>query len=579
MPGARAAVRPRGWGITDRWAHLARNVLPKGRPLPEGMWRRRHRMILVLLWVHVGGVPLFALARGYGVGHSVLEAAPIAVLTLLATPAWGTRRVRASLATTGLITCSAVLVHLSGGVIEMHFHFFVMLSVIAAYNDWTPFLLAVGYVVVHHGMFGVLFAEGVYNHEAAWNNPWKWAAIHGVFVLAASVMSLIAWRIAEESRARAEEAERRTVVEASERRFDKVFDDAPVGMGLVDRDLRYVRVNDTFASMLGYVPTDLLGMNVKDVTHTDDQGADEVTLAALFKGDVDTYRKEKRYVRKDGETIWADVSVSLLRSPEEQSPYALGIIEDITQRKAVEKMKEEFVSVVSHELRTPLTSMRGALGLLAGGVVGPLPDRARRMLDISVTNADRLTRLLNDILDIERMESGKVSMHPTASDARDLIAGAAEEMRAMARDAGVDIVVRGRRARVWADPDRIVQVLTNLLSNAIKFSGSGSEVIMTARPRGSEVVFSVSDRGRGIPADKLDDIFERFHQVDASDSRRKGGTGLGLAISRSIVEHHGGEIWVESSEGVGTTFSFTLRAATAAQPDVSDDAEVSLQRA
>ena len=234
------------------------------------------------------------------------------------------------------------------------------------------------------------------------------------------------------------------------------------------------------------------------------------------------------------------------------------IVRDITERLTVDRMKDEFVSVVSHELRTPLTSIRGSLGLIAGGVMGPLPEKAQYMVEIAVNNTDRLIRLINDILDIERMESGKITMERTVWDTGEVMAQAAELMDDLARKAGVTLSVSSESVQVWADPDRIVQTLANLLSNAIKFSPRFGTVWLAARRREDQVLFQVKDQGRGVPADQVESIFERFEQVDASDSREKGGTGLGLAICRSIVQQHGGQIWAESTVGEGSTFFFTL---------------------
>ena len=230
-------------------------------------------------------------------------------------------------------------------------------------------------------------------------------------------------------------------------------------------------------------------------------------------------------------------------------------------------MKDEFVSVVSHELRTPLTSIRGSLGLLAGGAVGDIPENGRRMVEIAVENTDRLIRLINDILDIERIESGAVVLHQEQCRVTDLVAESLRVVVPVARAADVEVGLAKIEGDVWADADRIVQTLTNLLSNAVKFSPPGGVVTLTAAEVDGFVEFSVADEGRGIPADKLETIFGRFQQVDASDSRLKGGTGLGLAISRSIVEQHGGRIWAESEEGQGATFRFTVPAIERSEDD------------
>ncbi|MDQ3785191.1 MAG: response regulator, partial [Actinomycetota bacterium] len=235
-----------------------------------------------------------------------------------------------------------------------------------------------------------------------------------------------------------------------------------------------------------------------------------------------------------------------------------GLVVDITHHKKMERLKNEFTSVVSHELRTPLTSIRGALGLLAGGAVGPLPDKAQRMLTIASSNAERLVRLIDDILDIDRMESGNLKLEHRPCNVAELLSRAGDEMGAMAQDAGINLSVGLPNLALEADPDRVMQVLTNLLSNALKFSPPESTVSLGARAKGNDVLFFVKDEGRGISADKTETIFSRFQQVDSSDSREKGGTGLGLAICRNIVAHHGGRIWVESAPDQGSLFCFTL---------------------
>lgn len=237
---------------------------------------------------------------------------------------------------------------------------------------------------------------------------------------------------------------------------------------------------------------------------------------------------------------------------------AVVIFKDITERQIIERMKNEFVSVVSHELRTPLTSIRSALGLLSKGSLNNQPAKSQRMMEIAFDNTNRLVRLINDILDIERINSGKVTMEKQHCNAAQLTIQAVDEMRAMAEKAEIKLALKPVEIQLWADPDRIVQTLTNLLSNAIKFSPANSTVSLSGKLQDSQILFQVKDRGRGIPEDKLETIFDRFQQVDASNSRNQGGTGLGLAICRSIVQQHGGNIWVESTLGRGSTFYFTL---------------------
>ena len=234
------------------------------------------------------------------------------------------------------------------------------------------------------------------------------------------------------------------------------------------------------------------------------------------------------------------------------------VFRDLTRRREIERMKSEFVSVVSHELRTPLTSIHGSLGLLASGLLGKVNSRGERMLEIAVSNTDRLIRLLNDILDMETLDSGKVEMRRIVCSAGELIDHAIELMRPMAQNQRVSLAATRSELLIYADRDRIIQCLTNLLSNAIKFSEPGKAVRVTANRIGQDARFEVVDQGKGIPEGKRTSIFERFQQVDTSDSRKRGGTGLGLAISRNIVEQHGGKIWVESQLGHGSTFFFTI---------------------
>jgi CheY-like chemotaxis protein/anti-sigma regulatory factor (Ser/Thr protein kinase) len=214
---------------------------------------------------------------------------------------------------------------------------------------------------------------------------------------------------------------------------------------------------------------------------------------------------------------------------------------------------------VSHELRTPLTSIRGALGLVGSGRLGTLNDQGKKMIDIAVTDTDRLVRLINDMLDIERMQSGRIEMHKAACEADDLTRQAVEGVQRLADAAEVHVeAVGAEKTQLHCDSDRILQTLTNLLGNAIKFSPKGGIVTLRVSERADEVEFRISDQGRGIPKAKIETIFERFQQVDASDAREKGGAGLGLAISRSIVVQHGGRIWAESDGENGSTFVFTL---------------------
>jgi signal transduction histidine kinase len=230
------------------------------------------------------------------------------------------------------------------------------------------------------------------------------------------------------------------------------------------------------------------------------------------------------------------------------------------ERKRLERLKDEFVSTVSHELRTPLTSIAGSLGLLMGNAVGKLPDAAVRLLAIAHTNSQRLVRLVNDILDIEKMESGQIVFKFGRVEVRSLIGQAIEANRGFAEGSGVRIRLEDASAvcDVRADPDRLAQVVTNLLSNAIKFSPVDNEVVVAIESGTDVVRISVRDHGPGISADFKPYIFERFAQADATNARQKGGTGLGLSIVKEIVDRLGGDVGFADAPRGGAIFHVEL---------------------
>jgi PAS domain S-box-containing protein len=267
---------------------------------------------------------------------------------------------------------------------------------------------------------------------------------------------------------------------------------------------------------------------------------------------------ECAYVRKDGTRFPVLLAVTALGGGDNNLAGYLMVAADLSERHAIRKMKDEFVSIVSHELRTPLTSIKGALGLLAGGATGVLPAKAAEMANIAQGNVERLSRLVNDILDLQRIESGRITMDKRFCDVGDLIKASVESVHLVAEREGVTMVSSPCQASINADWERMVQVFVNLMGNAIKFSPRGGRIECAAERRAGSVLFRVKDEGRGIPSEKLETIFERFVQVDASDAREKGGTGLGLAICRSIVEQHGGRVWAESELGKGSTFYVQL---------------------
>jgi PAS domain S-box-containing protein len=925
------------WGLLDEW-------IPTGRRLSDARWPQRHQAVVWVLWLHLPVLGAVGLLTGDDPVHVVGGVGLLAAGAVIAGSRRLSRRFRTLAAVAALVSCSAVLVHFTGGLTESHFHFFAVVAFIMLYQEWLPFLVTLGYVVVHHGILGVLYPLEVFNHEAAWSRPWLWALVHGGFVLLASLASMATWRLAEIEREHVEQVltaagdaiygvdqqgritfvnqktcelvgQDRSSIEGADahRALDhRSASGAPVqpsdcpvctatveglvepgeahlgGVGAPDavpveyvvrpvrgrsaagtgsvvtiRDLRERRAldarrahaegqRDQLASIVEASPDmalvgrsdgtfvwmnragrrllgideseDISAYRIEDmfsaeemarvyaedmpilardgdwqgewtlqahdgtqiptwVTHhvhydaneqpiyvtgimrdlrpqraaegarrenerrlaaaegvtgtgswewdpeTDavmwspgmyalhgmEQGDGEESFEAWLatvhpddraraqasaeqgrsEGSLDfTYRA----VRSDGRLIvihcrgerigkadgtgkslmgtllditerhavaealqdseerarsvlatahvayiqldrdgfireWnrqAEISLGWSRGevmgrtlsdlapspgephaferrialhsdhpadpdhqerfeatvrhrsgrefPAEVTAWTVGTargpvlnysIRDISERHAAERAKNEFVSVVGHELRTPLAAIHGALGLLRAGLLGDLTERGQHMVDIAAHNTDRLVRLINDVLDIERLSSGKVPLQLQGTDLAELARRSVESMRPMADDAGVRLEAAAESTHVWVDPDRIEQTLTNLLSNAIKFSSAGGLVQLQVRRYADDIRVEVRDDGRGIPPDQLERIFDRFEQVDASDSREKGGTGLGLAISRTIIDQHGGRIWADSAPGSGATFTFSLPAD--GRPAVTDD--------
>ena len=338
-----------------------------------------------------------------------------------------------------------------------------------------------------------------------------------------------------------------------------------VGDGIygVDTAGRCTVLNHAASAMLGFNSQEVLGRSMHDlIHHTFADGRPYPQAESPILGCLRTLKP----VRVSNEVFWrkdgTSFPVAYTANPQLDDGKPVGVVvafQDVTERRALERMKDEFISTVSHELRTPLTSLRAALGLVATGSLAGKPEKEQQMLTMALSNTERLARLVNDILDLERIEGGKLQMECAHQEVDKLLRKAAELMALPAQKVGVFIETAPTDLQAWADPDRILQTLTNLISNAIKFSPRGTMIRLYAtQPEKNFVRITVCDEGRGIPPDKAEAIFERFQQVDASDSRERGGTGLGLAICRSIVTQHGGRIWVESQMHRGSCFHFTL---------------------
>jgi PAS domain S-box-containing protein len=268
--------------------------------------------------------------------------------------------------------------------------------------------------------------------------------------------------------------------------------------------------------------------------------------------------REVEGLHRDGRIFPIDLGVS--QSMHQGQPLFIGVVRDITERKRMDLMKTEFVSTVSHELRTPLTSISGALGLIAGGALGELPEQAKLMLDIAFKNSKRLALLINDLLDMEKLAAGKMQLDLKLQLLMPLVDQTLEAVRAYGDQYQVhfELIERADDVQVWVDSGRLQQVLTNFLSNAAKFSPPGAQVEVAVRQRKEVVQVEVIDHGSGIPSEFRSRIFQKFSQADSSDTRQKGGTGLGLAISKELIERMNGLIGFDSEEGQGARFYFQL---------------------
>lgn len=363
-----------------------------------------------------------------------------------------------------------------------------------------------------------------------------------------------------------ERAELLATLQESERRWQSFLDNVQLLVLGLDTSAQINYVNPCLSQLMDIPKSQAVGKNWFDSFSlpAERQQGQAAFQDILNRTDHPNY--ETSLMTKSGEERIISWNTTLLQDTYGNSVGTLSIGEDITERHAIDRMKNEFISVVSHELRTPLTSIHGALDLLGSGLIDPLSERGQHVFAIAVENSDRLVKLVNDILELERLESGKINLNPSSVSTQELTHRTFELMELMAERADMTLVMPETDLLVWADSDRIIQVLTNLVGNAIKFSDAPAKVWVTVEhipaalgERGREFVkFTVKDEGRGIPREKVDGIFERFHQVDASDSRRKGGTGLGLAICRSIIEQHGGHISVHSVLKKGSEFFFTV---------------------
>ncbi|MEP7188029.1 MAG: ATP-binding protein [Roseiflexaceae bacterium] len=343
-----------------------------------------------------------------------------------------------------------------------------------------------------------------------------------------------------------------------------LMDNIPDTIYFKDAESRFTRINRAQAQLLGIDTTDAaVGKTDHDFQPIElAQGAlaEEQHIVATGQPLIDRLEFNPT---ADGKPRWLSTTKMPIKNDIGQVIGIVGMSRDITVRQEIDRLKSEFITTVSHELRTPLTSIRGSLGLLAGGAAGDISHAAKKMVDIAYKNSERLTRLVNDILDIERIEGGKLAFQMISLDLTQLVEHALEANSGYGEQFGITFALTGivPGAYVQGDADRLTQVLTNLLSNAAKFSPAGGTVEVAVTRQDRQLCVSVSDHGPGVPAAFRARIFGKFAQADSSTSRQNGGVGLGLSIAKAIIERHGGRIDYTSEPGQGATFFVDLPAA------------------
>ena len=323
--------------------------------------------------------------------------------------------------------------------------------------------------------------------------------------------------------------------------------------------LQFQYANHGATAQLGYTQEELLARTPMDLNAEFDEASYRKRLEPLVTGAVPMATYEAVHHHKKGHAIPVEVSIQYIAGLGED-PRFVKISRNIADRQRVDKLKSEFVSMVSHELRTPLTAIRGALGLVANGITGVLPEQAQEYVNIALANSERLGRLINDILDLDKIQSGDVEMNNKLVDLAEVIKQAIRTNVAISESNAITInfVPDPRKIEVLADEDRLIQVLTNLISNAVKFSSSGQTVELSVVGRCSRIRVSVRDHGPGVAPEFRNRIFQRFAQADSSTTRSTTGTGLGLSISKGLIEQMNGDIGFENAEGGGAIFYFDL---------------------
>ena len=578
----------------------AQRLLPRGLSLPEEVWAKRHQAMVVLLWVHVPVLFLMGVVTGHAPLHVAWEVAIPATAAFIAGNKPVGRSVSMVTTTFGLLTCSALLVHFSGGVIEMHFHFFVIVAAVTLYQAWLPFLFAIAYVVGQHGVMGALDAVSVYNHPAAQANPWKWALIHGTFILGESVVLLLVWRMNEDARTAMEASythllEQEQQKHDAEDRYRRIFDNALEGIYETTAEGRFLAVNPGMVRILAYDSVDALMQSTAPECYVDSADRDRFVAYLKERGSVSGFRFRAR--RADGELRWLSNHATAIRDDDGEIVAIQGMLDDVTAEVEADQERADLESQLRHAQKMD------AVGQLAGGVahdfnnllsvIQNYTDFAMEGLDPSERRFEDLQEvmhasgkgaaLVDQLLAFSRKEDVEMA---TVLDPNDAIL---DFMKMLGRTLGEDVRLEANfdpsRCPVLIGDGQLEQILMNLAVNGRDAMPDGGRVVFGTQrympqpddqlpgldPSLTYLKLTVEDEGVGIAPDIRDRLFEPFFTT----KDRGRGTGLGLATVYGIVQQWGGHISIESEVGKGTCFSVYLPAAAGTVTDEAEDTRFS----
>jgi two-component system, sensor histidine kinase and response regulator len=464
---------------------------------------------------------------------------------------------------------SALLIDLTGGRIETHFHVFGSLVVLSFYRDWRVLISATIVVYIDHFLRGIYWPYSVYGVLNA--SPWRslehagWVIFEDTFLVISCLRSVREMRFI---------ANRTAALAASEQNFRQIFEEAPIGMAVVGLDDRYVQVNARLCDMLGYSKPELTNRTTSEVTYCDDIAESKQVAQSLLSGAARSCT-EKRYLRKDNDAIWANRTACLIRDQSGKPRHYLAMVEDITERRNIaaalkqakeeaeraNRAKDQFIAALSHELRTPLTPVLMCAAALEEEPA--LQPDLRRQLGMMRRNIELEARLIDDLLDLTSVSHGKLKLVVSGPiDVHSLLRHTEEIVRSdvTQKPLALQIDLLADEYHVAGDAARLNQVFWNLLKNAIKFTPAGGRIsVRTANPSTGKFALTVTDNGIGINQQTLPFIFRAFEQGDIRGLQPCAGLGLGLSISKAIVELHGGAISAESAgPGQGAVFTIEL---------------------